>query len=87
MDLFCCLSLGGSLRRVSSVSTIESKTKTQSFANLFGGWWFQPMTVAGIVLTTLSIYYAFAGSHVEFGGRALLVILVALGAAIFSFII
>ena len=53
----------------------------------FSGWWFQPMTVAGIVLTTLSIYYAFAGSHVEFGGRALLVILVALGAAIFSFVI
>ncbi len=53
----------------------------------FPGWWFQPMAISGIVLTTLSIYYAFAGSHVEFGGRALLVILVALGAAIFSFII
>ena len=48
--------------------------------------WFQPMTIVGIILTTLSIYYAFAGSHVEFGGRALLVMLVALGAAIFSLI-
>ena len=53
----------------------------------FSGWWFQPMAILGVVITTLSIYYAFAGSHVEFGGRALLVILVALGAAIFSFII
>ena len=52
----------------------------------FAGSWFQPMTVAGIVLTTLSIYYAFAGSHVEFGGRALLVMLVALVAAIFSLV-
>ena len=52
----------------------------------FSGSWFQPMAVAGIVLTTLSIYYAFAGSHVEFGGRALLVILVALGSAVVSFI-
>jgi hypothetical protein len=43
------------------------------------------MAVAGIVLTILSIYYAFTGSHAEFGGRALLVILVALGAAVFSF--
>ena len=50
----------------------------------FAGSWFQPMTVAGIILTTLTIYYAFAGSHVEFGGRALLVMLVALVAAIFS---
>ena len=53
----------------------------------FSGSWFQPMTVAGIILTTLSIYYAFAGSHLEFGGRALLVILVALGSAVVSFII
>lgn len=53
----------------------------------FPSWWFQPMAVAGIVLTILSIYYAFTGSHVEFGGRALLVILVALGSAVFSFAI
>ena len=48
----------------------------------FSGWWFQPMTIVGIILTTLSIYYAFAGSHLEFGGRALLVMFVALMAAI-----
>jgi APA family basic amino acid/polyamine antiporter len=53
----------------------------------FPGSWFQPMAVAGIVLTILSIYYAFTGSHVEFGGRALLVIVVALGSAVFSFAI
>jgi amino acid transporter len=53
----------------------------------FSGWWFQPMAISGIILTTLSIYYAFAGSHVEFGGRALLVILVALGFTVVSFII
>lgn len=53
----------------------------------FSGWWFQPMAVVGIVLTTFSIYYAFAGTHGEFGGRALLVMLVALVAAVFSFVI
>ena len=52
----------------------------------FSGKWFQPMAVAGIILTTLTIYYAFAGSHLEFGGRALLVMLVALVAAIFSLV-
>jgi amino acid transporter len=53
----------------------------------FSGKWFQLMAGAGIVLTVLSIYYAFAGRHVEFGGRALLVILVALGSATLSFVV
>ena len=52
----------------------------------FSGWWFQPMAAAGVILTTLTIYYAFAGTHLEFGGRALLVMLVALVAAIFSLV-
>ena len=52
----------------------------------FTGRWFQPMAAAGVILTTLTIYYAFAGTHLEFGGRALLVMLVALVAAIFSLV-
>ena len=55
-------------------------------SQVFSGKWFQPMAVVGIILTTLSIYYAFAGSHVEFGGRALLVMLVAFVVAIFSLV-
>ena len=51
----------------------------------FTGSWFVPMAISGIVLTLISLYYAFAGTHLEFGGRALVAILTALGVAALSF--
>jgi amino acid transporter len=53
----------------------------------FSGAWFAPMTMVGVGLTVLCIYYAFLGQHVEYGGRALLVILTALITAVISFAI
>ncbi len=51
----------------------------------FNGWWFIPAAALGVVSTGISLYYAFAGSHLQYGLRALVVLLVALAAAGVSF--
>jgi amino acid transporter len=52
----------------------------------FQGRWFAPATLIGIAVTLISLYYAFAGAHLEYGGRALIVLLGAFLAALVSFI-
>ncbi len=51
----------------------------------FRGRWFGALAGAGIVLTLVALYYAFAGTHLAYGGRALVVLLVALVATCISF--
>ncbi len=49
--------------------------------------WFVPMTLVGIAATVIGLYYAFAGAHLEFGLRALVVLLGALIVTSISFIL
>ncbi|NJL88106.1 MAG: APC family permease [Leptolyngbyaceae cyanobacterium SM1_1_3] len=63
---------------------IASRKFRPELPRAFTGAWFVPMATAGVALTLVTLYYAFAGSHAEFGGRALVVILAALAAAVVS---
>lgn len=54
-------------------------------AKAFNGGWFLPAAVLGVVATGICLYYAFAGSHLQYGPRALIVLLVALAATGLSF--
>lgn len=51
----------------------------------FSGRWFIPAAFTGIGLTLFGLYYAFAGSHLAHGGRALVLFLLALTATTLSF--
>lgn len=50
----------------------------------FRGRWFTVSASVGVVVTLSVLYFAFAGSHLEFGGRALVVLGAALVAAFIS---
>ena len=84
--IFSAAYLWAILYVVFHVLALSNRRLKPEASQAFSGWWFQPMAAAGVILTTLTIYYAFAGTHLEFGGRALLVMLVALVAAIFSLV-
>ena len=69
------------------VLVLFSRRRHPDLPKAFLGRWFSPMAIAGIALTLMSLYYAFAGAHLEFGSRALVVILTALVVAGLSFAI
>ena len=52
----------------------------------FAGSWFPAIAILGAIGTIVGLYYAFAGAHVEFGRRALIVIIIAFIAAVVSFL-
>ena len=50
----------------------------------FRGRWFVAAAVAGIALTLVGLYFAFEGSHLKFGSRALVILSGALGLTVLS---
>jgi amino acid transporter len=51
----------------------------------FRGNWFIIVPAAGILLTAIALYFAFAGAHTQFGGGAIVVLLAAAMATVVSF--
>jgi len=66
---------------------ILNRTLNPGAQKAFKGRWFISAAVAGLALTGVGLYFAFAGSHAQYGVRALIVLLAALAAAGVSFLL
>jgi amino acid transporter len=58
-----------------------------SAATAFSGRWFPLLALAGILATLTGLYYAFAGSHLAYGGRASIVIAASLILTTMAFLV
>lgn len=80
------LLLGFAINLFLGMSAAELSVAYPRADKAFKGRWFIPMTLTGVAMTLVSLYYAFAGGHAEYGGRALVVLLGALTATTISFV-